>query len=173
MKLLYRIVLGMAFVLVIYTPIHAQQSPPVLAYPKPVGYFAVIHPIITFDKNGSYTNFNDSYTIGFPTGIHIYRSEKFGYSLEIVPFIKAQDGTSKVNNVLFHPGLVFRFPKSWILYTRLAFETSGRYGFTPSISKVVYKTKANNFFVTVPTPLRFGNDQPTSIGIGVQIGLTF
>ena len=167
------ILISLSFILIGFTASQAQEKAAATSYLKVVGYIAVVHPIITFDKNGHTTNFSDSYTVGFPTGIHIFKSARFGYSLEVVPFIKSADGSSKVNNVLFHPGLVFRFPKSWILYTRMAFETSGRYGFTPSISKVVYKTKNNNFFVTVPAPLRFGNDKPVSIGLGLQMGLTF
>jgi hypothetical protein len=142
-------------------------------YPKIIGYLSVVHPIITFDKNGNTLNFDNSYTVGFPTGINILKNEKFGYSLEIVPFINNSNGNDKVNNVLFHPGLLFRYPKNWTLFTRMAFETSGRYGVTPSISKVVYKTKSNNFFVSMPVPLRFGNQKPASIGIALQMGLTF
>lgn len=173
MKQFFKLTISLALILIGFSTSHAQEKPPASGYLKVVGYIAVIHPIITFDKNGHTTNFSDSYTVGFPTGIHIFKSERFGYSLEVVPFIKSAGGTSKVYNVLFHPGLVFRFPKNWILYTRMAFETAGRYGFTPSISKVVYKTKNNNFFVTVPAPLRFGNDKPVSIGLGLQMGLTF
>lgn len=173
MRQFYRIPICLVFYLIGYSASQAQEKASTSDYPKVIGYIAIIHPIITFDKKGHTTNFSDSYTVGLPAGIHIYKSDRFGYSLEVVPFIKSADGTSKVYNVLFHPGLVFRFPKSWTLYTRMAFETAGRYGFTPSISKVVYKTKNNNFFVTVPAPLRFGNDKPVSIGLGLQIGLTF
>ena len=173
MKQLFKLTISLALILIGCIKSLAQEKPITSGYPKVVGYIAVIHPIITFDKKGHTTNFRDSYTVGFPTGIHIIKSDRFGYSLEVVPFIKSEDGTSKVYNVLFHPGLLFRFPKGWILYTRMAFETAGRYGFTPSISKVVYKTRNNNFFVTVPVPLRFGNDKPASIGLGLQMGLTF
>lgn len=173
MKQFYKIPIYFALILIGVTASHAQEKQAATAYPKVVGYIAVIHPIITFDRNGHTTNFIDSYTVGFPTGIHILKNDRFGYSFEVVPFINSSGGTSKVSNVLFHPGLVFRFPKSWVLYTRMAFETSGRYGFTPSISKIVYKTKNNNFFVTVPVPLRFGNDKPSSFGGGLQLGLTF
>jgi len=173
MKQFDKITINLFVILIGFTASQAQEKPAASGYPKVVGYMAVIHPIITLDKNGNTTNFSDGYTVGFPTGIHILKSDRFGYSFEVVPFIKSADGTSKVNNVLFHPGLIFRFPKSWILYTRMAFETSGRYGFTPSISKIVYKAKYNNFFVTIPVPLRFGNDKPASIGFGLQMGLTF
>lgn len=173
MKQFYNMTISMTLILVGFTASQAQEKPTTSGCPKVVGYIAVIHPIITFDKNGHTTNFSDSYSVGFPTGIHIFKSDRFGYSFEVVPFIKSADGISKVNNVLFHPGLVFQFTKSWTLYTRMAFETAGRYGFTPSISKIVYKAKHNNFFVTVPVPLRFGNDKPASIGRGLQMGLTF
>lgn len=142
-------------------------------YPKIMGYISVVHPIITFDKNGNTLNFDDGYIVGFPTGINILKNEKFGYSLEVVPFINAYNGNDRVNNVLFHPGLLFRYPKNWTLYTRMAFETSGRYGVTPSLSKIVYKAKSTNLFVSMPLPLRFGNQKPASIGVALQMGLTF
>lgn len=156
MKLLCKITINLLIILIGCSKSMAQDKPSTSAYLKVVSYIAVIHPINTFYKNGHTTNFRDSYTVGFPTGIHILKSDRFGYSLEVVTFIKSEDGTSKVNNVLFHPGLLFRFPGNWSLYTRMAFETSGRYGFTPSISKIVYRARHNNFFVTVPVPLCFG-----------------
>lgn len=161
------------FLLSIGSSLIAQDKPVATIYPKSVGYLSVVHPLITLDKNGISTNFKDYYIVGFPTGIHIYTNEKFGYSLEVVPFIKVINGTSKVYNILFHPGLIFRFPKKWTLYTRLAFETSGRYGFTPAISKVVYKSKKSNVFLTLPIPLRFGNELAASAGIAILAGLTF
>lgn len=173
MKPLYKIIISITLILNGFSSSQAQEKSITSNYPKVVGYLSVVHPLITFDKNGNTSNFNGSYTVGFPTGINILKSDTFGYSFEVVPFINSSNGTSKVNNMLFHPGLLFRYPKSWTLYTRMAFETSGRYGFTPSISKIVYKAKNTNFFVSVPVPLRFGNDKPASIGFSFQMGLTF
>ena len=63
-------------------------------YPKITGYFGVVHPIVTFAENQTSLNFRDYYAVGFPTGINIWKSSKIGFSFEIVPNIKAEDGTS-------------------------------------------------------------------------------
>jgi len=48
-------------------------------------------------------------TITFPFDLNLLKSNKFGFSFEITPFIKAEDSTSKTTNILFHPGAMFRF----------------------------------------------------------------
>lgn len=151
----------------------AQNTEPVNTYPKTVGYISIVHPLVTFDESGTTTNFTDSYVVGFPTGIHVIKNDKFGFSFEIVPFIKSNSSSDKVYNVLIHPGVFFRLPKNWNIYTRAAFETSGRYGITPAVNKVLYKGKNCNFFATVPFPLRFGNNKPVSVGVSFQFGLSF
>ena len=173
MKKVAKVILVLLIVTTGVNSVVGQDKPTNNEYPKVIGYISVVHPIITFDKNGNTLNFDGGYTLGFPAGINILKNEKFGYSLEVVPFINASNGNDKVNNVLFHPGLLFRYPKNWTLYTRMAFETSGRYGVTPSISKIVYKAKNTNLFVSMPVPLRFGNQKPASIGVALQMGLTF
>lgn len=94
----------------------AQTQESTTTYPKTVGYFSVVHPIVTVDENGSTTNFTDSYVVGFPTGIHVIKSDKFGFSFEIVPFIKSNSSTDKVYNLQIHPGLMFRLKKGWNIY---------------------------------------------------------
>jgi len=148
----------------------AQQA---TNYPRPVGYISVVHPMVSFDADGSHYNFDGSYTVGFPVGVNVLKSDKIGYSFEVVPFINSANGTSKTNNVLIHPGVMFRYPKGFTFLTRLAFETAGRYGFTLVFNKVVYKTKMNNYFIAMPLPVRFGNDKPVSAGIALQLGVTF
>jgi hypothetical protein len=152
---------------------HAQNIEPVNNYPKTGGYFSIVHPLVTFDEYKTTTNFTDSYVVGFPTGINITKNEKFGFSLEVVSFIKSSNNSDKVTNVLIHPGIFFRLPKNWNIFTRIAFETAGRYGITPAINKILYKGKNCNVFATVSFPLRFGNNKPVSIGAGFQFGLSF
>lgn len=143
-------------------------------YPKPVGYFSVVHPLVTVDKDATVYNFsNGAYTVGFPFGVNILTSNTTGFSLEVVPFIRSADGISKTSNVLFHPGFMFRRPHGFIILTRAAFETGGRYGATLVFNKVIIKTKTNNIFIATPIPFRFGNDKPASIGINLQLGITF
>jgi hypothetical protein len=157
--------------LLISTKINAQSVATTI-YPKTVIFFSMVHPLFTVNKDETVRNFNGSYTIGFPVGINVLKSEKFGYSFEFTPFIKSEKGISKMNNLLFHPGVVFRFPKAFAINTRMAFETSGRYGGTLVFSKVVAKNKFNNYFIAMPVPFRFGNEKPASVGIGLQIGIT-
>lgn len=151
----------------------SQQANAVQVYPKVVGYVSFIHPIITFDKNGSSFNFSNAYNVGFPIGINILKSNKIGFSFEVAPFIRVQNDTAKVNFILFHPGAMFRFKHSFTIITRLAFETSGRFGLTPVFNKVVAKAKNVNYFMAMSAPFRMGNAKPVSIGLALQLGVSF
>ena len=142
-------------------------------YPIVKGYFAIVHPIITFDKDGNHTNFSKGYTVGFPMGINILKSDKIGLSIEIVPFVKTENGTDKVNNVLFHPGIIFRLKNGYSFVHRLAFETTGRYGITPVVTKIFHHADDYNLFVSMPVPVRFGNVKPVSVGIAILFGIGF
>ena len=158
---------------ILINTLNAQQSAPVTVYPRTTGYISFVHPLITIDKDEAIYNFSGSYTIGFPCGINILKSDVAGFSFELTPFIKASGGTSKVSNVLFHPGVMFRYPHGFTFIARLAFETAGRYGVTAVFNKVIIRTKMNNYFIAVPLPVRFGNSKPASIGVAVQAGVSF
>ena len=142
-------------------------------YPKITGYFGILHPIVTFSGDETSVNFRDYYAVGFPTGINIWKSSKIGFSLEIVPNIKTEDGISKMNNLLFHPGVLVALGNGFTFAGRAAFETSGRYGFTPVFNKTVIKNTNCSYFVAVPLPVRFGNEHPATFGIGFQFGIAF
>jgi len=106
-------------------------------------------------------------------GVNVLYSDKFGFSYEFTPTIKAGGGTSKMSNLLFDPGTMFRFQHGFTFISRLAFETSGRYGFTPVFNQVYARSKDVNYFVALSTPVRFGNSAPSSIGLNFQVGFTF
>jgi len=143
-------------------------------YPKTVGYLSFILNIVTVTNNSTTYNFShSSSTIGFPVGVNVLYSDKFGFSYEITPTIKSGGGTSKVSNLLFDPGTMFRFDHGFTIITRLAFETEGRYGFTPVFNKVYARTKDVNYFIALSLPTRFGNSAPASLGLNVQFGFTF
>jgi hypothetical protein len=144
-----------------------------IAYPKVVGYLSFIVPIVTINKDATTYNFNGITSIGFPIGVNVLYSDEFGFSYEFTPTIKAGNGTSKMSNLLFDPGTMFRFIHGFTIISRLAFETSGRYGFTPVFNQVYARSKAVNYFVALSTPARFGNSLPSSIGLNVQFGFTF
>lgn len=142
-------------------------------YPKITGYFGVYHPIITTSSEQTNLNFRDYYAVGFPTGINIWKSSKIGFSFEIVPNIKVQGASDKVTNIVFHPGVLVALGNGYTFTGRMAFENSGRYGVTPVINKTVIKNANSSYFVAVPLPVRFGNDHPATVTIGVQLGIAF
>ena len=151
--------------------VNAQQ--PSTGYPKLAGYAGILHPLVTFSKEETLKNFKDYYVVGMPIGINIWKSAKIGFSAEFVPFVRAGKGTSKMSNFLFHPGVLVALGKGWTFAGRAAFETGGRYGFTPVLNKIVKKKKNSGYFVALPLPFRFGNDHPASFGIGFQFGIAF
>lgn len=142
-------------------------------YPKITGYFGIMHPIVTFSSDETTVNFRDYYAVGFPTGINIWKNQKIGFSFEMVPNIKDDNGTDKVTNLLFHPGVLVALGNGYTFAGRAAFETSGRYGFTPVFNKTVFKSSSCSYYAAVPLPVRFGNDHPATFTIGFQFGIAF
>lgn len=142
-------------------------------YPKITGYFGIMHPIVTVNKDETTVNFRDYYAVGFPTGINIWKNEKIGFSFEVVPNIKDDQGTSKVTNLLFHPGVLVSLGHGYTFAGRAAFESSGRYGFTPVLNKTLIKSSSCSYYAAIPLPVRFGNDHPASFTVGFQFGIAF
>jgi hypothetical protein len=143
-------------------------------YPKVVGYLSFILPIVTINNTSTTTDFSKGTSnIGFPVGVNVLYSDKFGFSYEFTPNIEATGGSSKVNKILFDPGTMFRFDHGFTIITRLAFDTQGRYGFTPVFNQVYLRTKDVNYFVALSVPARFGDSEAASIGLNLQIGFIF
>ncbi|HXB43608.1 MAG TPA: hypothetical protein VNV85_06105 [Puia sp.] len=151
-----------------------QQVPP--TYPKVVGYLSFIIPAVTINKSTTTNDFSGGWSefgIGFPVGVNVLYSQHFGFSYEITPTVQAGGGTTKTSKILFDPGPMFRFSHGFTIITRLAFDTQGRYGFTPVFNEVYARTKAVNYFVALSVPARFGNDQLPTVGLNLQIGFIF
>lgn len=177
--ILFAIVLGRAFAQQAKTDstkMNPTAVPSISApktYPRAVGYLSFIVPVVTLDKNATTWNFNGTTKIGFPVGVNVLYSDRFGFSYEFTPTITATKASSKMSNLLFDPGTMFRFDHGFTIITRLAFETAGRYGFTPVFNQVYARTKYVNYFIAGSLPARFGNGAPASIGVNVQFGFTF
>lgn len=133
----------------------------------------MLHPLLTVDEAGRETNFSSYYLVGFPIGLNLWKTRQVGFSVEIVPLIRAQNVTNRVANVLFHPGVLVNLGHDFTFAGRLAFETGGRYGITPVLNKIVKRGQTLSYFVAVPLPVRFGNDRPASATIGFQFGIVF
>lgn len=164
-----RLLLTVATIVCLIKPSNAQST----NYPKVAGYFSVFNSVGTWNKDGFTSNFSDVYSVAFPFGINILKSDKFGVSFEMTPVIRTEKHISKVNSVVFHPGAMFRFKHGFTFIGRVAFETNGRYGFTPVFNKIIKKGKDANLFLSVPFPVRFGNNIPTAISTGLQVGVSF
>jgi hypothetical protein len=112
-----------------------------------------ILPLIKINKDettNDFENFKNNFAIGFPVGLNILYSEKFGFSFEISPTIKAGNGTTKTNNITFSPGPMFRFKHGFTFIPRLAFETSGRYGLPPFLIKT--SSEPSHLIILFPCP---------------------
>jgi len=154
-------------------PAAATSATTSKTYPRAVGYLSFIVPVVTLDKDATAWNFNGTTKIGFPVGVNVLYSDYFGFSYEFTPTITATNASSKVSNLLFDPGTMFRFEHGFTFISRLAFETAGRYGFTPVFNQVYARTTYVNYFIAGSLPVRFGNGAPASIGLNVQFGFTF
>lgn len=165
---IYPVILLTALIL-FNSPVLAQQQ----QYPRMAGYFSITNTIATWNKDGITTNFSDSYTVSFPFGLNLLKSDHFGVSFEIAPVIHVEKNIAKVSSVVFHPGAMFRFKHGFTFISRVAFETNGRFGVTPVFNKVVIRNKDSFFFVAASFPARFGNNLPSSLGSGIQLGVGF
>jgi hypothetical protein len=143
------------------------------SYPKVTGYFSVLQPLNTYTDGNFTSNFENVYVIAFPFGVNLIKSDSFGISFEVAPAIRTEKNISKVNSVLFHPGAMFRFKHGFTFIGRMAFETSGRFGVTPVFNQVIKKGQDASLFISVPFPVRFGNDQHASVSTGLQLGVSF
>jgi hypothetical protein len=158
---------------------HHKKKLPEPVYPKTSGYLSFIIPTGTLQNNKVTYNFTNNTKIGFPCGLIVYYSAHFGFSLEFTPTIKTTtlSGNTSMSDFLFDPGPMFRLGHGFTIIPRLAFETSGRYGFTPVFNEVYLRTKAVNYFIAMSLPCRWGSDdgvmETGSIGLNVQFGFIF
>ncbi|HEX8547640.1 MAG TPA: hypothetical protein VF691_11805 [Cytophagaceae bacterium] len=155
------------------TPADTAQIKKEHSFPEIKGYVGIVHPLRTWSKDGNTYNFEKFYTFGNPWGINVWKSKKIGFSLEFTPFIRSDEKGVRMSNFLFHPGLLYRLGREFTLIGRLAYETSGRFGFTPILNKVVYRNKDYSIFVAGLLPVRYGNVHAPSYTVAFQFGLGF
>lgn len=140
---------------------------------KITAFTGISHQIVTFTKNETIYNFSGFYQVSFPVGMTFWKKPDFGFSFELTPSIRSENGSSKMNNLTFQPGVVFGLKNDFRFFGRAAFETSGRYGFTPILSKTFYKAKDHSFYASLSSPFRFGNNADASMGLTIQVGVSF
>ncbi|MFD1257480.1 hypothetical protein ACFQ3S_11795 [Mucilaginibacter terrae] len=94
-----------AYFLFNLAPLSAQTVSP--TYPKIAAYVGILQPLITFGSYGTHVNFSGSYTVGIPTGINICK--------------RAENGISKMNNFLFHTGVLIALEHGYTIAGRAPF----------------------------------------------------
>ena len=101
-----------------------SYSQAVETFPKITGYASILHPVVVINKDHTTTNFDGYYQVIFPFGINIWKSKKIGFSIELAPGIRAEKGSSKMNNLLIHLGCWLTWVKGldlqggWLLKLR-------------------------------------------------------
>ena len=173
-----RLIITGVYLFFIFNNLSAQSTATphqAAVYPKMVGYMSFVLPVVVINRDKTTNDFESikTFAIAFPIGLNVLYSDKFGFSYEISPTIQAGNGTTKTNKITFQPGPMFRFKDAFTIISRIAFETTGRYGVTPVFNKIFKQTKLANYFTAVSFPARFGNSQLPSIGVNVQFGLIF
>jgi hypothetical protein len=140
---------------------------------KVSAYIGVVHPIYTIQKSKVTTNFKDYYQMGMTTAVIVRKAKNYAYNLEVVGFIRAQDGVTRMNNLMLHPGVTFYKKKDWALTPRFGFETSGRFGPTLVVSKAMAKLGGHPLNFNLVNLLRFGNDQGAAFTHAINITFGF
>ncbi len=57
--------------------------------------------------------------LGFPFGMNILKSDKFGVSFEVAPLICTENNISRVSSILFHPEAMFKFQHGFTFIGRM------------------------------------------------------
>lgn len=141
---------------------------------KVTGYFSFVHPIVSLSEEGSSFNFsNGGYKVGFPFGLNLMKTEKLIFSMEFAPTLQVQDGRHRAGGLTVHPGVIFPREHGISYLARLAFSTSGRYGFTLVFNKKLFKMDRVKYYFAIPLPFRFGRGKPPSLTPGLQLGVSF
>lgn len=138
-----------------------------------VTFFGILHPVATITSPETHYNFKDYYVVAFPVGINFWTSHKRGFSFEMVPAIKTENGLSKTSNITFHPGFLGRINTNTTYSIRAGFETSGRYGITPILTKILARQNGLSYFASATFPVRTGNNLPLSLAPGILLGIAF
>jgi hypothetical protein len=146
------------------------QTPPDT---KVSAYIGIVHPIYTIQKGKFTTNFTDYYQVGMTTAVIIRKSPNYAYNLEFVGFVRSQDGVTRMNNLMLHPGVSFYLKKDWAITPRMGFETSGRFGPSLIISKTMFKPGGHPINFNFVNLLRFGNDQGASFTNAINLTFGF
>jgi len=134
------------------------------------GHFgAVVAPLVSSKDNSSIF---DNFSIGFPMGITVKKSDKFAFDLEIVASI---DSDPLSTGLTIHPGVLWGLSNNFTFGLRFAIDVTGdAWGFTPLLNKG-FPYGGYTLFAEAVAPIRFSQDvsgdNDTTIGLGIHVGI--
>ena len=149
----------------------ALSSPPAAqAQDKVGGHFGLVFPLVT-RTGGETTTIGNRFSIGFPIGITLKKTDTIAFDLELVPSIQR---TPYAVGLTVHPGILYALPNDLTAGLRLAFDVNqASWGFTPLLNRKLADLEGGcTLFGELVLPIRF-QDKNTSIGLGVHVGIGF
>jgi hypothetical protein len=149
---------------------HAQALP---AETKVSSYIGIVHPIYTVQNGDITTNFKDFYLVGLTTAIIIKKAQNYAYNLELVAFVREQNGSVRASNIMIHPGVTRYFKKDFSITPRLGFESSGRFGPSLIFTKTMAKPGGHPLNFNLVNLVRFGADQRPSYTQAINLTFGF
>jgi hypothetical protein len=155
------------------TQLQAQQAPPASFTPQTNAYLGIVHPLVTFSNTGTTFNFTDFYQMGMTMAVIVRKHPKYAFNLELVGFARSENGVTKANNLMLHPGVSFFFPHNFALTPRVGFESSGRVGPSLILSKKMFQVGPHPCTFNWVNLFRFGNNLPASYTIAVNLTFGF
>jgi hypothetical protein len=139
------------------------------------GHFGAVVPLVTW-ADGETTTVGDNFTIGFPMGLTLKKTDKVAFDLELVPSIQNEPLSVSLT---VHPGVIFSLPQSFAAGVRVAFDVNAAsWGFTPLLAKAFpVNDGAYAFFVEFDLPIRFQEDEfgesRTAVTMAAHVGIGF
>ena len=140
------------------------------------GHFGAVFPLVTH-VNGETVNIGDDFSIGFPMGITVRKSDAWAFDLELVPTLDPNEDSPIAVPLTIHPGVLRSFGGSWTGGLRMAFDIGGAsWGFTPLLNRG-FNAGGQAVFIEFVVPIRFQDDDigdtHTAVTFGIHFGLGF
>src|SRR5919198_5148043 len=120
------------------------------------GHIGFVLPLIAH-ANGTTTSIADDFSIGFPMGITVRKSDTFAFDLELVPGV--QNDPLHID-LTIHPGIVGALQGGWGAGVRVAFDVNKpSWGFTPILNHGLLQVgSGGTLFTEFVLPIRFQED---------------
>ena len=146
---------------------------PARAESKLGGHFGFLLPLATH-LDGNTTTIADQFSIGFPMGITLKKTEKVAFDLELMPMIHSDP---QEVGLVVHPGVMWMLNHQTSAGIRMAFDLmDSAWGFTPMVARHFMMTEGTTFFTEVSLPIRIhemDGNKKGSVGVELHFGVAF